>query len=75
MYTDSDGFCPEWLKDVGRFVGGVVITLSATIATIASAPLLLVPSLSSLPLSALNLMFYGAMLVVDWSGFKPVGMI
>jgi hypothetical protein len=65
MYTDSNGFCPEWLKDVGRFIGGVIITLVAAALTVASAPALLVPGLSSAPLSSLNLTLYGAMLVAS----------
>ena len=65
MYTDSNGFCPEWLKDVGRFIGGVLITVVAAALTIVSAPALLVPGLSSAPLSSLNMTFYGAMLVAS----------
>jgi hypothetical protein len=65
MYTDSDGYLPEWLKDVGRFLGGVLITVVAAALTIASAPALLVPELSSAPLSSLNMTFYGAMLVAS----------
>ena len=65
MYTDSDGYLPEWLNDVGRFLEGVLITVVAAALTIASAPALLVPGLSSAPLSSLNMTFYGAMLVAS----------
>ncbi|MDD3127158.1 MAG: hypothetical protein PHT27_06045 [Candidatus Izemoplasmatales bacterium] len=65
MYTDSDGYLPEWLKDVGRFLGGVLITVVAAALTIASAPALLVPELSSAPLSSLNMTFYGTMLAAS----------
>lgn len=65
MYTDSDGYFPEWLKDVGRFFGGVLITSVAAALTIASAPALLVPGLSFITLSSFNMTIYGTMLVAS----------
>ncbi|HOW38429.1 MAG TPA: RHS repeat-associated core domain-containing protein, partial [Bacillota bacterium] len=65
MYSDSDGLCPEWLKDVGRFLGGILITVVAAALTVATAPLLFLPVVSSAPLSSLSMTLYGAMLVAS----------
>jgi len=65
MYSDSDGLCPEWLKDVGRFFGGILITVVAAALTVATAPLLFLPVVSSAPLSSLSMTLYGAMLVAS----------
>lgn len=63
MYSDNSGQAPEWLKDVGRFLGGVVILFVAAAITIRTAKLMLVPGLSSIPLLSTNMMGYGATLM------------
>jgi len=56
---------PEWLNDLLRFVGGVLVTAAGAVVTVGTAPLLLIPGLSSVPLFSFNMTFYGAMLVAS----------
>jgi len=65
MYIDGDGTFPEWVADFGRFVGGYVITVAGVIATVATAPLLLIPGAASTPLFTANMTTYGAMLMAS----------
>lgn len=84
MYYDPSGTSLEWIRDVGQFTGGLVITISSAVTLLYSLPLLVIPGLSSLPLFQINMLGYGAMLIaspfnstiksdmkrIDWNPFN-----
>jgi hypothetical protein len=65
MYSDISGYAPEWLCDIGRFVGGTAIAVLSLAITVATLPLLLIPGAASVPLFSYNMMLYGAALMAS----------
>src|SRR5690554_5716086 len=63
MMIDSNGMAPEWLKDVGRFLGGLAITAVTTAVTVATFPLLLFPGAATIPQFGMTMMIYGGTLM------------
>ncbi len=63
MYKDSTGCYSflDFLTVVGRFIGGVAISVASGVATINLAPLFLIPGAAAIPLFTTNMMMYGAM--------------
>ena len=71
MYVDPTGHIPEWLYDVGRFVGGLLISAASIglmVATISSGGLLcLLPGYGTLLQEELSLAMYrGFMMASSW---------
>ena len=71
MYYDPSGHIPEWLLDVGRFIGGLLITAASAalmVATISSGGLLfLVPGYGTFLQAELSLLMYGGfMMASSW---------
>ncbi|MGD9909852.1 MAG: hypothetical protein AB7U79_04505 [Candidatus Izemoplasmatales bacterium] len=67
MLNDPNGFIAEWIKDVGRFIGGAIITALSISALIATAPLSLIPGLASVPQFLMNISAYGfAIMSSSW---------
>ena len=71
MYYDPSGHIPEWLSDVGKFIGDLLITAASAglmVATISSGGLLcLVPWYGTFLQSELSLLMYGGfMMASSW---------
>ena len=67
MYADPSGHMPEWLSDVGRFIGRLVISAASIdlmVATIGSGGLLcLWPGYGTLLQAELSLLMYGGFMM------------
>ena len=71
MYADPSGHMPEWLSDVGRVIGGLLISAASIglmVATIGSGGLLcLLPGYGTLLQTELSLLMYGVfMMASSW---------
>ena len=71
MYADPSGHVPEWLSDIGRFIGGLLISaasIALMVATISSGGLLcLLPGYGTLLQAELSLLMYGGfMMASSW---------
>ena len=65
MYIDRDGTFPEWLADIGRFIGGALITVAAGVVIYYTHKFIWIPGLATVPLFAINMMGYGSMLMAS----------
>ena len=70
-YADPSGHTPEWLSDVGRFIGGLLISAASIglmVVTIGSGGLFcLLPGFGTLLQAELSLLMYGGfMMASSW---------
>lgn len=69
MYSDRSGHMPEWLKDVGRFIGGLLIIALAVAAIVATIHyggwLCLLPGFGSLLTAEISLITYGGSIMAS----------
>lgn len=53
------------LGDIGRFVGGLAITVIGVVVTYITAPLALIPGLASITQASYSLMMYGGFIMAS----------